>query len=302
VTPVALDLHRSMAETAVRVERTLDRLLPRPEQSGRLADAMRYATLGGGKRLRPFLVMAASRLFGVAESCALRVAAAVEFVHCYSLIHDDLPAMDNDDLRRGKPTTHRAFDEATAILAGDALLTLAFEILADSATHADPKVRVALVADLARASGAVGMVGGQMLDMISVGRPAAEEADIGAITRLQRLKTGAMFIFACESGAILGRVDDTRRQALYAYAHDMGLSFQIADDLLDVRGRAEEIGKTPGKDKAADKMNFVSILGEERAEAQARMLSEQAVRHLDMFDRRADDLRAVARFVVDRRV
>jgi farnesyl diphosphate synthase len=300
---VDLDLHRAMADCAERVETVLDRLLPRPGAGGeaRLAEAMRYAALGGGKRLRPFLVVATSRLFSVAESCALRVAAAIEMIHCYSLVHDDLPAMDDDDLRRGRPTVHKAFDEATAILVGDALLTMAFDVLAAPETHADPKIRIALVAEIARAAGAAGMVGGQMLDMLS-DDAVPEGRDIGAITRLQRLKTGALFAFACESGAILGRVEDSRRTALAAYAHDMGLAFQIADDLLDIRGRAEDIGKTPGKDAAAHKATFVSILGEERAEAQARLLADQAIRHLDPFDGRADLLRAVARFVVDRRV
>lgn len=288
-----------MAETGAQLERVLDRLLPKPERGEpALAEAMRYASLGGGKRLRPFLVVSSSRLFGVAESCALRVGAAVEMIHCYSLVHDDLPAMDNDDLRRGKPTTHKAYDEATAILAGDALLTQAFEVLADVETHADPKVRIALVAALAKASGAAGMVGGQALDMQAEVTPLTE---IGAITRLQRLKTGALFEFSCEAGAILGKAEDARRGALQAYAHDMGLAFQIADDLLDVRGRAEEIGKTPGKDQAAGKATFVSILGLDRAESQARLLAEQACRHLDVFGARADDLRAVAHFVVDRK-
>ncbi len=299
---IDLDLHRAMADGAARVEEMLDRLLPRPGPGGeaQLAEAMRYACLGGGKRLRPFLVLASSRLFGVADSCALRVAAATEMIHCYSLVHDDLPAMDDDDLRRGKPTVHRRFDEATAILVGDALLTLAFEVLAAPETHADPKIRVTLIAELARAAGAAGMVGGQMLDMLADG-DGSGPADIGAITRLQRLKTGALFAFACEAGAVLGRIEDARRSALAGFAHDMGLAFQIADDLLDISGRAEEIGKTPGKDAAQRKATFVSILGAERAKAQARLLAQQAIRHLDAFDARADLLRAVARFVIERR-
>jgi len=293
------DLQRAMADVAARVEKTLDRLLPKPvDTEARLFEAMRYATLGGGKRLRPLLVLASARLFNVADDCALRVAAAVECVHCYSLVHDDLPAMDDDQLRRGRPTTHIQFDEATAILAGDALLTLAFEILSNPATHEDPLVRCALVSGLAKAAGGQGMVGGQMMDMMA-GRGSF---DIGAVTRLQRLKTGELFAFACQSGAILGRADGARRQALAAYAHDLGLAFQIADDLLDIEGREEEVGKKTGKDAAAGKATFVSILGPERARAQANLLAEQASRHLDIFEDRAETLRQVARFVVDRRV
>jgi len=292
------DIAADMARAAGRVGEALDHLLPPPrDDEARLFEAMRYAALGGGKRLRPFLVLSSSALFGVAETCALRVAAAVECVHCYSLVHDDLPSMDDDDLRRGKPTLHRAFDEATAILAGDALLTLAFEILAHADTHADPMVRANLVFRLARAAGGHGMVGGQMMDMLA----ARGDFDIGQITRLQRLKTGELFAFACEAGAIMGRVDSARRHALHAYAHDMGLAFQIADDLLDVEGREEDVGKAVGKDADQGKATFVSILGVERARDQARMLADQAIAHLDVFEERAAPLRAVARFVVERR-
>ncbi len=292
------DIRTAMAATAAEVETVLDRLLPKPmDTEARLFEAMRHAALGGGKRLRPFLVMSSARMFGVAASCALRVAAAIECVHCYSLVHDDLPAMDNDDTRRGKPTVHVAFDEATAILAGDALLTLAFELLADPATHADPAVRSTLVQALARAAGGHGMVGGQMIDMLA----EQERFDIGTVTRLQRLKTGALFAFSCEAGAILGRADETRRQALRAYAHDMGLAFQIADDLLDVEGHEADIGKRVGKDDAQGKATFVSILGIERAREQARLLADQAIAHLAVFEQRADPLRGVARFVIDRR-
>jgi farnesyl diphosphate synthase len=243
------------------------------------------------------MVTASARLFAVAESCALRAAAAVEMVHCYSLVHDDLPAMDDDDLRRGQPTCHVRFDEATAILAGDALLTRAFEVLADVPTHPDPHVRSQLVLALARAAGAEGMVGGQMLDLL------AENAslDMPEITRLQRMKTGALIAFACEAGAILGKAAEPARHALRAYAHDLGLAFQIADDLLDVEGTAAEVGKKTGKDAAAGKATFVSLLGVERAKAQAQMLAEQACRHLEMFDEKADYLRELARFVVTRR-
>ncbi|MEO3433833.1 polyprenyl synthetase family protein [Inquilinus sp. CAU 1745] len=298
-TALAPTVQPAIADAAARVERTLDRLLPKPvDTEAPLFAAMRYATLGGGKRLRPFLVLSGARLFGVAEACALRVAAAVECVHCYSLVHDDLPAMDDDTMRRGKPTVHVEYDEATAVLAGDALLTLAFEILANPETHADPQVRCALVHALAVAAGGHGMVGGQTLDMLA----ERKQFDTDAITRLQRMKTGELFAFACEAGAVLGKADGTRRQALHAYAHDLGLAFQIADDLLDVEGREEEVGKKTGKDATAGKATFVSILGVERARAQARMLADQAIAHLDVFEDRADMLRAVARYVVERRV
>jgi farnesyl diphosphate synthase len=292
------DLQKAMAESARAVSETLDRLLKVGDgREARLMEAMRYSSLGGGKRIRPFMVTAGARLFAVAESCALRAAAAVEMVHCYSLVHDDLPAMDDDDLRRGQPTCHVRFDEATAILAGDALLTRAFEVLADVPTHPDPQVRSQLVLALAKASGADGMVGGQMLDLL------AENArlDMPEITRLQRMKTGALIAFACEAGAILGKAAEPARHALRAYAHDLGLAFQIADDLLDVEGTAAEVGKKTGKDAAAGKATFVSLLGVNRAKAQAQMLAEQAGRHLEMFDEKADYLRELARFVVNRR-
>ena len=293
-----IDLAAAMAESARLTEAALDRLLPNAvDEPTPLQDAMRYASLGGGKRLRPFLVQESAKLFGVAQHCALRVAAAVECVHCYSLVHDDLPAMDDDDMRRGRPTTHRQFDEATAILVGDGLLTLAFEILAHPDTHADPQVRINLVAALAAASGYAGMVGGQALDMV------ADRAgfDIGGVTRLQRQKTGELFAFSCEAGAILGRADASRRNSLHGFAHDMGLAFQIADDLLDVEGQEEEVGKPLQKDADAGKATFVSILGIDRAREQARLLAEQAIGHLEVFEERADTLRAVAQFVVERR-
>jgi farnesyl diphosphate synthase len=258
---------------------------------------MRYSALAPGKRLRPLLVLAGARLFGVARRSALQVAAAIEIVHAYSLIHDDLPAMDDSDLRRGRPTCHKEFDEATAVLAGDGLLTLAFEVLAHPDTHGDPAVRVELVAALAGAAGAAGMVGGQMIDLIAERRPL----DIGAITRLQRMKTGALIAFACEAGAILGKAAGELRTALRFYAHDLGLAFQIADDLLDVEGSPAETGKPVGADAAAGKATFVSILGVERARAQAELLVDQAVAHLDLFEQRAELLRQVARFVVHRR-
>lgn len=291
-------LREALEETAHKVNRELDRLLPMTEGlEARVHEAMRYASLEGGKRLRPFLVMNTARLFNVAESAALRVAAAVEMVHCYSLVHDDLPAMDDDDLRRGRPTAHKHYDEATAILAGDGLLTRAFEVLAQPRTHSDPAVRCELVRELASAAGAYGMVGGQMMDLAAAG----EDLDVAAITRLQHMKTGRLFSFSCEAGAILGKAAAPLRLALRAYAHDLGLAFQIADDLLDVEGREEETGKAVGKDAEAGKATFVSLLGAERARAQAHMLAEQASLHLDAFDEEADLLRQLARFVVDRR-
>ncbi|MBL8805490.1 MAG: polyprenyl synthetase family protein [Rhodospirillales bacterium] len=288
----------ALSANAARVETALGAFLPEGEgYEAALHAAMRYATLGGGKRIRPFLVMESSGLFGVDEACALRVACAVELVHCYSLVHDDLPAMDDDDLRRGRPTVHKAFDEATAILAGDALLTRAFEVLAQPLTHGDAGVRADLVLALAMASGAEGMCGGQMMDLAAEG----ESLDIGAITRLQRLKTGALIGFAAQSGAILGKAPAHMRHTLVAFAHDLGLAFQIADDLIDVEGSAEVAGKATGKDEARGKATFVSILGVERARSQARLLADQATRHLDIFDSKADRLRQLAHWVVQRR-
>jgi len=288
----------ALAGAAKLTDAALDRLIPVPPGlEARVFEAMRYAALGPGKRLRPFLVLASARLFGVSERSALQVAAAIELVHSYSLVHDDLPAMDDSDLRRGRPTCHKAFDEATAVLAGDGLLTLAFEVLAHPDTHGDTAVRCELVTTLAQAAGSSGMVGGQMIDLIAEHR----SLDIGAITRLQRLKTGALIAFACGSGAILAKASTEVRSALRGYAHDLGLAFQIADDLLDVEGSAGETGKPVGQDVAAGKATFVSILGVERARDQAEALVRQAVAHLDLFEARADLLRQAARFVVDRR-
>jgi farnesyl diphosphate synthase len=294
----------ALAYAASSTEQTMERLLPRryPDGGGtdesRVFEAMRYSSLGGGKRLRAFFVLAAATLFKVGAMPALRTASAIEFLHAYSLIHDDLPAMDDDALRRGKPTCHKQFDEATAILAGDALQALAFEVLAHEATHGDPAVRVALVSELAKAAGAHGMVGGQMLDLLAETQP---EMSIGAITRLQRLKTGALITFSCTAGAILGKAAETPRLALAAYAHDVGLAFQIVDDLLDVEGSVDELGKATNKDAAAGKATFVSILGRERARAQAALLAEQASAHLEPFGAAADLLRQATRFVVERR-
>ncbi len=288
----------ALAQAATLTDRALDRLLVvPPDIEARVIEAMRYSALAPGKRLRPFLVLAGGRLFGVARRCALQVAAAIEMVHAYSLVHDDLPAMDDSDLRRGRPTCHKEFDEATAILAGDGLLTMAFEVLAHADTHADPTVRCELVAALAAAAGPAGMVGGQMIDLIAEHRTL----NIGAITRLQRMKTGALIAFSCEAGAILAKAPPEPRAALRGYAHDLGLAFQIADDLLDVEGSAIETGKPVGADAVAGKATFVSILGIERARSQAELLVRQAVAHLDLFEGRAELLREAARFVISRR-
>jgi farnesyl diphosphate synthase len=296
--PDSVSVDEAAAITVRLTDAVLDRLLaPPPGLEARVYEAMRYSVLAPGKRLRPLLVLAGAQLFGVAQRSALQVAAAIEMVHAYSLIHDDLPAMDNSDLRRGRPTNHKQFDEATAVLAGDGLLTMAFEVLADPDTHGDPAVRAELVSALASAAGAAGMVGGQMIDLIAEKQPL----DIGAITRLQRMKTGALIAFSCESGAILAKAAPESRLALRGYAHDLGLAFQIADDLLDVEGSSAETGKPVGADAAAGKATFVSILGIERARSQAELLINQAVAHLDLFEERAELLRQVARFVVNRR-
>jgi farnesyl diphosphate synthase len=282
-----------LGSAAGAVEAELDRLLPLATK-GRLGAAMRYATLGPGKRLRPFLVMQSAALFAVTAAQALRVGAALECVHCYSLAHDDLPAMDNDDLRRGRPTTHREFDEATAILAGDALLTLAFEILAAEATHPDPALRNVLVLELAKASGAAGLVGGQMLDIEAESTGFATPE---AIATLQRMKTGALFRFACEAGAIVARAD---RLPLRHYADHIGLAFQIADDVLDVESDAATLGKATGKDKGRGKATFVDFLGLAGAKAEAQRLADLAVAALAPYGAEADVLRAAARFIITR--
>jgi len=290
----------AMARTAENLETVLDRMIPTDQAAERdLMDAMRYATLDGGKRIRPFLVVQSASLFGVAENAAYRAGAAVELIHCYSLVHDDLPAMDDDALRRGKPTVHKHFDEATAILAGDALLTQAFEVLASDATHSNPSVRCELVTELAKASGAHGMVGGQMIDL-KAEKVDLDESDIGAITRLQRLKTGRLIDFSAQAGAILGRAPSSARDALRGYTHDLGLAFQIADDLLDVEGDAATVGKATKKDAERGKATFVSILGAEKARDQANRLADQASAHLKLFGDKADLLRDLARFVVTR--
>ena len=292
-----VDVPGALAEQGNVVEQAIDALLPLPDgQEVRLVQAMRYATLGGGKRLRGFLVMEVAGLFGVERAFAARVAASVEMLHAYSLVHDDLPSMDDDDVRRGKPSTHIAFDEATAILAGDALQARAFEILAEPDTHGDPLARCELVMALGLASGARGMAGGQMIDMATEGMTLTA-AEVG---RLQALKTGRLIQYSAEAGAILGRAAAAVRTQVVAYGRDLGAAFQIADDVLDAVGTTEGIGKTAGKDEAAGKATLVALLGVERARLQAEMLADQAVAHLDGFGAEADRLRALARYVVQR--
>jgi len=292
-----MSLAVALREVGAGIDRSFDALLAvPPDARARLYEAMRYAAIGGGKRIRPLLVVAACDLFKVDRARSMRVALAVECIHVYSLIHDDLPSMDDDDLRRGKPTLHRAFEEATAILAGDSLHALAFEILADEATHEDPFVRADLVLELARAAGPAGMAGGQMMDLMA----GETDLDLATVTRLQQLKTGALIGWCLEAGAIMGRVPPEGRTGLRGYARDVGLAFQIVDDLIDHEGTEERAGKRVGKDDAAGKGTFVSLLGAERARLQAGMLVDQACAHLHGFGEEADLLRALARFAVER--
>lgn len=290
-------LASGLARIAADIDSAFDALLPVPEDArARLVEAMRYAAIGGGKRLRPLLLTSVAEMYGVDRDAAVRAGVAIEAIHVYSLIHDDLPCMDNDALRHGKPTVHVAFDEATAVLAGDSLHVFAFEVLADPATSADPFTRIELVQALGHASGAQGMAGGQMMDLVSESR----EFDLQTVTRLQQLKTGALLGAAVEMGAILGRVPLEGRTHLRGYARDIGLAFQIADDLIDYEGDALVAGKAVGKDASAGKQTFVSLLGAERAREQARMLVEQAISHLCHHGREADLLRAVARYIIER--
>jgi farnesyl diphosphate synthase len=287
----------ALADVVAATETALLKLIPVNEgPESQVFQAMRYSVMAGGKRLRPFLLIASADLFNVSRSSSERVAAAVEMIHTYSLIHDDLPAMDDDNLRRGEPTCHLKFDEATAILAGDALLTLAFEVIAHSDTHDSAKIRADLVLEISHAVGAQGMVGGQILDLF------AEKNILGMpeITRLQRMKTGALINCSCQSGAILGKASETQRHLLNAYAYDIGLAFQITDDLLDIDGHPKELGKAINKDTKAGKATFVSQLGVERARSQAVILTDQAIKHLDIFGEKAGLLRDLARFVIER--
>ena len=290
-------LRQEARRVAFKVDQLVsDMLAPLGDARDRLFEAMRHAAIGGGKRLRPLLTVATGRLFGLDEDRTVRAGAAIEAIHVYSLIHDDLPCMDDDDLRRGKPTVHKAFDEATAILAGDCFHDLAFELLADPATHEDPFVRSDLVLELARASGTNGMAGGQMLDLCAEGL----SLDIGSVTRLQQLKTGALIEYAVEAACIMGRLPPEARTPYRGYARDIGLAFQIADDLLDYSGDESSAGKRLQKDGDAGKATFVSVLGEERARRQCGMLVAQAIEHLQDHGVEADLLRAIARFVEER--
>ena len=292
-----VELEREAARVSGDIDGFFSDLL-KPTGDGRdgLFQAMRHAAIGGGKRLRPLLTMATARLFAIDERRALRVAAAIEGIHVYSLIHDDLPAMDDDDLRRGKPTVHKAFDEATAILAGDSFHALAFEIIADPETAEDPFVRSDLVLELARAAGPNGMAGGQMMDLAAEKQPL----DISAITRLQQLKTGALIEYAVEAPCIMARLAPEARTPYRGYARNIGLAFQITDDLIDHEGDEEAAGKRIGKDAEAGKATFVSLLGPDRARQQAEFLVDQAIEHLGDHGEEADLLRALARFAIER--
>jgi farnesyl diphosphate synthase len=290
-------LAEALAAIAQDIDAAFDAMLPvPPDARARLVEAMRYATIGGGKRIRPLLLTATAQLYGVSRQAAVRAGIAVEAIHVYSLIHDDLPCMDDDALRHGKPTVHLAFDEATAVLAGDALHAFAFEVLADPAVGADPFVRVELLRVLGEASGLHGMAGGQMMDLVAEG----SSFDLPTITRLQQLKTGALLAASVEMGAVLGHVPHEGRTHLRGYARDIGLAFQIADDLIDHEGDAVLAGKAVGKDEAAGKQTFLTLLGPERAREQARMLVDQAIAHLADHGSEADLLRAVARYIVER--
>jgi farnesyl diphosphate synthase len=297
-----------LGQVARDTEALLDRLLAPDPIDGerarpkRLLDAMRYASLGGGKRLRPFLIVESAALFDVPRQNSLMAGAALECVHCYSLAHDDLPAMDNDDLRRGRPTTHKAFDEATAILAGDGLLTFAFDILSRPETHPNPEVRLELVAALARAAGLAGMVGGQMLDLAAEGRFDGSSPKLGEqeVKTLQAMKTGALLRFACLAGSILGKADQSQRTALERYGSALGEAFQIADDLLDVEGDPATVGKATGKDAAAHKATLVGVLGPVAARRRLESLVGEAQAALSAFGSDADVLKAAARFVASR--
>ncbi|MDZ4690126.1 farnesyl diphosphate synthase [Terricaulis sp.] len=287
-----------LKETADQINVALDALLPKAQGSdARLVEAIRYASLSGGKRLRPFFTLEAGRIFDADESALMRVAVAIECVHTYSLIHDDLPCMDDDDLRRGRPTLHRAFDEATALLAGDALLTFAFEVLGEPVTHSDPQMRCKLIVALAKAAGAQGMVAGQAADMAGgdIG------SDLIAVTRMNRLKTGALINYAVDAGAMIGCASEAEKTSLSRYAHDVGLAFQMVDDLLDAEGVVRDTGKAVGKDKDRGKVNFVTVLGADATRDRIAMLADQAKQHLSLFGPRAYVLNEAVDFIITRR-
>ena len=292
-----LSVKQALTGFADTMTGTLEALLPLPAgPEGKLYDAMRYSALGSGKFIRPYIVRTSALIFRVPETRYLRAGAAVEMVHAYSLIHDDLPAMDDDDMRRGRPSCHIAFDDATAILAGDALLTLAFEVLAGADTHPDPQVRSDLVATLAARSGGSGMVGGQMIDLES--EHAAVDAAL--IARLETMKTGALIAYSSAAGALLGGAGTEAVNALETFGFELGLAFQITDDLLDVEGDEDDVGKKVGKDAEAGKATFVSALGVDGARHEARRVTDRALSRLDSFGTRADELRSVAEFVLAR--
>ncbi|PVE26121.1 geranylgeranyl pyrophosphate synthase [Microvirga sp. KLBC 81] len=308
MTPSTSTFSARLNEAARLVEANLEALLADNLRHGeiarpaRLMEAMRHAVLAGGKRLRPFLTIEAARLFGSEGQGPLRAGSAIELLHCYSLVHDDLPSMDDDDLRRGRPTVHKAYDEATAILVGDALQTLAFEVLADPETDSDPAVRSDLVLGLARASGLGGMVGGQLLDLSAEGRYGAVTMGEAAVRQLQMMKTGAILAFSVEAGAILGKADAGARRSLVEYGRALGAAFQVADDILDREATPEALGKRTGKDQEKGKATLVDLLGLDGAKRECRQLVEKADAALEGFGERAQTLRDAVRFVVEREV